>query len=98
MWPLFSSTTTPSGMCPAWPTIVRKSDPSGSHDITRPSLKSRKKRRAVVVWDAVFPAFELLASGLIVCVLLIAHLPKPRPHERHEVSRHWNGIRKFHYC
>src|SRR5258707_15127351 len=95
MWPLFSSTTTPSGMCPAWVTIVRKSDPSGLHDITRPSLKPKKNRRAIVVWGAVFPAFELLASGLLVSTLLIAHLLRLRLREWHGGSCRQYGIRQF---
>src|SRR5712672_1051955 len=98
MWPLFSSTTMPSGMCPAWPTIVRKSDPSGLHDITRPSLRSRKNRRAVVVGDAVFAAFELLATGLLVAVLLIAHRLRLRLRERHEGSHRQYGIQQFRRC
>src|SRR5947209_15096200 len=98
MWPLFSSTTMPSGLCPAWLTIVRKSDPSGLHDITRPSLKSKKNRRAIVVWDAVFPAFELLASGLLVSALLIATLLRLRLRDLHEGSHRQCGIRQFHRC
>src|SRR5216683_668688 len=98
MWPLSSSTTMPSGKCPAWLTIVRKSDPSGLHDITRPPAASKKNRQATVVWDAGFPAFELLASGLIVGVLLIAHLPKPQFRGRHEGSRRLYGIGQFRHC
>src|SRR5438128_6980702 len=98
MWPLFSSTTMPSGKFPAWLTIVRKSDPSGLHDITRPPPASKKNSRAIVVWDAGFPAFELLASGLIVGVLLIAHLQRLRLRERHEGSHRQYGIGQFRRC
>src|SRR5260370_13048978 len=98
MWPLFSSTTTPSGMCPAWLTIVRKSDPSGLHDITRPSLRSKKNRRAILVWDTVFPTFELLAADLLVSALLIAHLLKLRLLERHDGSCRLYGIGQFPRC
>src|SRR6266478_4452148 len=98
MWPLFSSTTMPSGMCPAWLTIGRKSDPSGLHDITRPLARSKKNRRAIVVWDAVFPALELLASGLLVSALLIAHLLRLRLRERHEGSHRQYGIGQFRRC
>src|SRR5271154_6918721 len=97
MWPLFSSTTMPSGKFPAWPTIVRKSDPSGLHDITRPPPASKKNRRAVVVWDTGFPTFKFLASDLIVAVLLIGHLPKPQLRGRHEGSRRLYGIGQFHH-
>src|ERR1700733_1574412 len=97
MWPLFSSTTMPSGKFPAWLTIVRKSDPSGLHDITRPPPASKKNSRAIVVWAAGFSAFELLTSGLIVVALLIAHLLKPLP-AGHEGSRRWHEIRQFLRC
>src|SRR5437899_9503675 len=98
MWPLFSSTTMPSGMCPAWLTIVRKSDPSGLHDITRPSLKPKKNSRATVAFDLDFRGFERDASRFLVNRSLIAHLPKPRPRERHEGSYRQYGIGQFRRC
>ena len=83
---------------PGFTTIVFRSDPSGLHDITRPLARSKKNSRAIVVWDAVFPAFELLASGLLVSVLLISHLLRLRLRERHEGSRRQYGIGQFRRC
>src|SRR5258708_33731332 len=95
MWPASTSTTIPSGSFRASVTIVFRSDPSGLHDITRPPPRSKKNRRAIIVWDAVFPAFDLLASGLLVSTLLIAHLPRLRLRERHEGSYRQTGIGQF---
>src|SRR5882672_1311365 len=97
MWPASESTTMPSGSFPA-SEIVFKSDPSGLHDVTRPLARSKKNRRAIVVWDAVFPAFEFLASGFLVSTLLIAHLPRLRLRERHEGSCRQYGIGQFRRC
>src|SRR5216684_826272 len=98
MWPASTSTTMPSGSFRASVTIVFRSDPSGLHDITRPPPRSKTNRRAIVVWDAVFSAFELLVPGLIVGVLLIAHLPRLRLHEPHEGSHRQYGIGQFRRC
>src|SRR6266446_5445019 len=97
MWPASTSTTMPSGSFPA-SLIVFRSEPSGLHDITRPLARSKKNRRAIVVWDAGFPAFELLASGLLVSALLIAHLPRLRLRERREGSHRQYGIGQFRRC
>src|SRR5713226_9573401 len=98
MWPASTSTTMPSGSFRASVTIVFRSDPSGLHDITRPPPRSKRNRRAIVVWGAVFPVFELLASGLLVGTLLIAHLPGLRLRERHEGSHRQYGIGQFRRC
>src|SRR6266566_4654581 len=98
MWPASTSTTMPSGSFRPSVTIVFRSDPSGLHDITRPPPRSKMNRRAIVVWDAVFPAFVLLASGLLVSVLLIVHLLRLRLRERHEGSYRQYGIRQFRHC
>src|SRR5712672_2400488 len=97
MWPASKSMTMPSGSFPA-SEIIFRSEPSGLHDITRPLARSKKNRRAIVVWDAVFPAFELLASGLLVSTLLIAHLLRLRLRERHEGSHRLYGIGQFRRC
>src|SRR5260370_25728195 len=98
MWPASTSTTIPSGSFRASVTIVFRSDPSGLHDITRRPARSKKNRRAIVVWDAGFPAFGLLASGLLVSALLIAHLLRLRLLERHEGSCRLYGIGQFRRC
>src|SRR6266702_1373276 len=65
MCPAAPSTTIPSGSCRPSLTMVFKSEPSGLTDSTRPSLRSRKKRRPELSFVASLVAFDLeLVEGI----------------------------------
>src|SRR5580693_7473484 len=61
MWPASTSTTMPSGSLRPSLTIVFKSEPSGLHESTRPSLRSKTNRRPKVAFVVPFKDFDFAA-------------------------------------
>src|SRR5580700_3102748 len=61
MWPASTSTTMPSGSLRPSLTIVFKSEPSGLHENTRPSLRSKTNRRPEVAFVVPFEDFDFAA-------------------------------------
>src|SRR5580704_3079570 len=61
MWPASASTTMPSGSLRPSLTIVFKSEPSGLHESTRPSLRSKTNRRPKVAFVVPFKDFDFAA-------------------------------------
>src|ERR1700751_3792708 len=61
MWPASASTTMPSGSLRPSLTIVFKSEPSGLHESTRPSLRSKTNRRPKVAFVFPFEDFDFAA-------------------------------------